>query len=239
MKAFTPKELEAYTGRDGKPVYIAHEGKVYDVSASRLWKTGLHMKRHASGKDLTPDIQAAPHNAEVLERYPQVGTLVREYVIEPKMPVFLSRLIARYPMLRRHPHPMTVHFPIAFMISTSLFNLLYLITGVRSFETTALHCLGGGILFSVVAIGTGFYTWWMNYLSQPMRAVRIKQRTGFILLGVALIVFIWRMAVPDILDSITPGSFVYLLLVLSLFPLVTITGWFGASLTFPAEGAKR
>ena len=47
-----------------------------------------------------------------------------------------------FPMLRRHPHPMTIHFPIVFMFSTTLFTLLYFLTGVRSFELTALNCLG-------------------------------------------------------------------------------------------------
>jgi predicted heme/steroid binding protein/uncharacterized membrane protein len=235
MKEFSPQELLEYNGEGGKPIYIAHEGKVYDLSNSKLWRAGLHMKRHHAGKDLTTDIQAAPHNADVLERYPQVGILTKAYVIEPKMPAFLGKLISRYPMLRRHPHPMTVHFPIVFFIFTTVFNILYLITGVGSFETTGLHCLACGILFGLVAISTGFYTWWMNYLSQPMRAVTIKRRVGVVLICAAVAAFIWRITSPDILDQWTLGSVVYFLLVLSLFPLVTIMGWFGASLTFPAE----
>ncbi len=235
MKEFSPQELLEYNGEGGKPIFIAHQGKVYDVSNSKLWRAGLHMKRHHAGKDLTTDIQAAPHNADVLERYPQVGTLTKAYVIEPKMPAFLSKLISRYPMLRRHPHPMTVHFPIVFFIFTTVFNILYLMTGVRSFETTGLHCLACGIFFGLVAISTGFYTWWMNYLSQPMRAITIKRRVGVILICTAVVTFIWRITSPDILDQWTLLSVVYFLLVLSLFPLVTIMGWFGASLTFPAE----
>ena len=235
MKEFSLKELAEYNGKDGKPVYIAHEGNVYDVSNSRLWKTGLHMKRHPGGKDLTADIQAAPHNTDVLERYPQVGVLGKAYAIEPKMPGFLSKLIERYPMLRRHPHPMTVHFPIVFMISTTMFNILYLVTGIKSFETTAFHCVGAGALFTVVAILTGSYTWWMNYLSQPMKAITIKRRVGPVMLITAIIVFVWRLMAPDILERFTLGAVVYFLLVLSLFPLVTTIGWFGASLTFPTE----
>ena len=235
MKEFSLKELAEYTGKDGKPVYIAHEGNVYDVSNSKLWKTGLHMKRHPAGKDLTTDIQAAPHSTAVLARYPQVGVLGKAHGGEPKMPGPLSRLITRYPMLRRHPHPMTVHFPIVFIISTTVFNILYLLTGIKSFETTAFHCVGAGALFAAVAMLTGLYTWWMNYLSQPMRAVTVKRRVGPILLITAIIVFVWRLTVPDILERLTVGGVVYFLLVISLFPLVTTMGWFGASLTFPTE----
>lgn len=235
MKEYTPKELAEFDGKDGKPIYIAHQGKVYDVTGSKLWKTGVHMKRHRAGHDLTTDIQAAPHNADVLERHPQVGTLAKAYVIEPKMPALLKKWIARYPMLRRHPHPMTVHFPIVFMISATVFNILYMVTGIRSFETTALHCLGGGIICLVVAMLTGLYTWWMNYLSQPMRAVRIKQRMGVALLVTAVAVFLLRISTPNVLERSTALSGLYFLLVLALFPMVTVIGWFGASLTFPTE----
>ena len=61
MKEFSIEELSQYNGENGKPVYISHNGKVYDVSGSKMWKTGTHMKRHRSGQDLTTDIQAAPH----------------------------------------------------------------------------------------------------------------------------------------------------------------------------------
>ena len=235
MKQFTEAELAEYNGENGKPVYIAHEGKIYDVSDSKLWKTGLHMKRHQSGQDLTMDIQAAPHEPDVLERFQQVGELVKADVIEPQMPAILSWLIKKYPMLQRHPHPMTVHFPIVFMISTTVFNILFLITDIHAFETTAFHCLGGGVLFTIVAGSTGYYTWWLNYMSQPMRAVTIKKRVVVIMFLVALVAFTWRVSDPNVMNMEGLGSVIYFLLTLSLFPLVTINGWFGASLTFPTE----
>ena len=54
MKEFSAQELLEYNGEDGKPVYIVHQGKVYDVSDSKLWKTGLHMKRHPAGRIFPP-----------------------------------------------------------------------------------------------------------------------------------------------------------------------------------------
>jgi hypothetical protein len=41
--------------------------------------------------------------------------------------------------------------------------------------------------------------------------------------------------VPDILLNFKGLSILYLLLVLSLSIMVTIIGWFGASMTFPVE----
>ncbi|UCF93279.1 MAG: hypothetical protein JSW39_03720 [Desulfobacterales bacterium] len=234
MKEFDADELAKFNGENGAASYIAHEGKVYDVSQSKLWRQGLHMKRHPAGRDLTTDIQAAPHEADVLQRYPQVGILKKEKV-ERELPQGLSWLLARYPMLRRHPHPMTVHFPIVFMFSTTVFNLLYLISGVKSFETTALHCLGGGILFSGVAITTGLYTWWLNYLAKPLRPVRIKIPLSILMLVTAIVIFLWRLTVPEVLDRVQGPSIIYLLLVVSLSLMVTIIGWNGAAMTFPIE----
>ena len=234
MKEFTEEELAKNNGEDGRPIYIAHGGKVYDVSESKLWRNGTHMKRHQAGNDLTTDIQAAPHESDVLERYPQVGTLKRE-VLEQKIPASLDKLLKRIPMLRRHPHPMTVHFPIVFMFSTTVFYLLFLITGMASFETTALHCLAGGIIFTVVAITTGLYTWWLNYMAQPMKPVRVKIPLSLAMLVASIIILVWRIADPEIMSKLDGIGLIYLLLVVSLSVLVMIIGWNGAAMTFPVE----
>jgi predicted heme/steroid binding protein/uncharacterized membrane protein len=235
MKEFDADELAKFNGENGSPMYVAYGGKVYDVSESKLWRNGQHMKRHRSGSDLTGDMQAAPHESDVLERYPQVGVIKEVAVEEPEIPAALARLISRFPFLRRHPHPMTVHFPIVFALSAPFFNILYLIAGIRSFELTALHCLGGGILFTAVGITTGFYTWWLNYMAKPLKAVKVKIPLTITMLITEVVVFIWRIIKPDILASISAGSLIYFLLVLSLVPMITVIGWYGASMTFPVE----
>ena len=170
-REFTPAELAAGSGADGAPVLIAFRGKVYDVSGSGLWEGGDHMDRHHAGHDLTGEFPDAPHGEEVFERYPQVGVLAGR---GPELPKprrqsppaareFWRRVVHRVPLLRRHPHPMVVHFPIVFMIAAPVFTLLSLVTGVKSFEVTGFHCLGGGLLFTPVAMVTGWFTWWLNY----------------------------------------------------------------------------
>jgi predicted heme/steroid binding protein/uncharacterized membrane protein len=235
MKEFDADELAGFNGENGKPAYIVYDGKVYDVSESKLWRKGQHMNRHRSGNDLTGDMQAAPHDASVLERFPQVGVFKKEVAEEQAIPQPIAWLINRFPFLRRHPHPMTVHFPIAFVLSTTFFNILYLATGVKSFEITALHCLAGGILFTVVGIVTGIYTWWLNYMAKPLTAVKIKLPLTLTMLAVEVIIFIWRLLTPGILDAIHWGSVIYFLLVLSLLPMIVVIGWYGASMTFPVD----
>jgi uncharacterized membrane protein len=122
-----------------------------------------------------------------------------------------------------------------FMLSTAFFNVLYCITGIKSFELSGLYCLAGGLLFIPVAMVTGLFSWWLNYMAQPILPVKIKISVSLILFMDAVIAFTWRMAVPDILDVFRTASLVYLLFILSLVPLVIVIGWFGAKLTFPIE----
>jgi predicted heme/steroid binding protein/uncharacterized membrane protein len=241
-RKFTPAELAAGSGADGRPIYIAFRGKVYDVSGSGLWEGGGHMGQHHAGHDLTGEFPDAPHGEEVFERYPQVGVL-REEAAAPGAAAktsaareFWHRVVNRVPLLRRHPHPMVVHFPIVFMIAAPVFTLLYLITGVQSFEVTGFHCLGGGVLFTPVAMLTGWFTWWLNYESKPLTPVIIKLTLSPILLLVGTSAFVWRYQNPEILVQFPGGpSLVYLVLLCALIPLVGAIGAYGAELTFPVN----
>lgn len=76
LKKFTVKELEEFNGKDGKPAYVAYQGKVYDFSQSGLWGGGEHIGMHHAGKDITEELELAPHGEEVLERVKLVGELV-------------------------------------------------------------------------------------------------------------------------------------------------------------------
>ncbi len=241
MKEFEPSSLSEMDGREGRPAYVAFRGKVYDVSSSRLWKAGLHMKIHRAGRDLSALIGNAPHGEEVFEKVPQVGLFKAAGKPEDlpgeerPLPAVLTGLLERYPVLQRHPHPMVVHFPIAFYLSSVVFNLLYLATREKSFEWTALYCLIGAIAFMPFAMLTGFFTWWLNYLAKPLRPVTLKIILSCILLAASIVVLSWRVDVPGILERFRAPSAVYLLFVLFQVPLVSAIGWFGAALTFPLE----
>jgi predicted heme/steroid binding protein len=75
-RKFTLKELAEHDGKGGKPAYVAYKGKVYDVSASSFWLDGDHLGTHQAGKDLTEELEMAPHGVETLERTKLVGVLV-------------------------------------------------------------------------------------------------------------------------------------------------------------------
>ena len=74
-KKVTQEELIANDGKNGKPAWIAYQGKVYDVTDSSFWMEGEHMGMHNAGKDLTEDLEMAPHRDENFGRVKLVGEL--------------------------------------------------------------------------------------------------------------------------------------------------------------------
>jgi len=75
-KKFSLEELSKFDGREGRPAYVACDGKVYDVTDAYLWAEGNHMGMHDAGKDLTQDLQASSHGDSVIENMKQVGILI-------------------------------------------------------------------------------------------------------------------------------------------------------------------
>ena len=74
-KTFTKEELQKYDGQDGRPAYIAIDGKVYDVSEDASWQGGKH-HGNLAGQDLTDVLlNKSPHGDRVLKGLPVVGKL--------------------------------------------------------------------------------------------------------------------------------------------------------------------
>jgi uncharacterized membrane protein len=146
----------------------------------------------------------------------------------------MAELVRRYPLLRRHPHPALSHFPIVFMLAASFFSILYLLTGVASFETTAFHCLGGGVLSTPAAIASGIFTRRLNY-PDPDPILTLEMRLSVLLWVLVTGAFIWRWLDPGVLRDLHGVNYIYLLIVLAVTPLVTVISFFGGMLTFPLE----
>ena len=72
----TLEQLIENDGKNGKPAWLAYKGKVYDVTDSAFWMEGEHMGMHEAGKDLTEDLEMAPHRDENFTRVKLIGDLV-------------------------------------------------------------------------------------------------------------------------------------------------------------------
>jgi predicted heme/steroid binding protein/uncharacterized membrane protein len=234
MKEITSEELISFGGKDGNPVYVAFQGKIYDLSTSPLWSEGVHMEKHSAGRDLSGEISAAPHGLEVFERYPQVGVFKKGISGEFKhLPTMLQRLLQQFPMAGRHPHPMVVHFPIAFLMGTSLFSLLYLLSEIPAYETMSFYLIVLGAISSLFAMATGLFTWWVNYRLKLIYYVKRKIQLSIVLLLLETSLLLWHGLSKEIfLHGI---NLIYFILMLALAPIVGLLGYYGGQMTFPTK----
>ncbi len=74
LPVYTRSQLALRNGQDKPQIWIAHEGKIYDVTQSRLWLNGKHYE-HWAGQDLTEELVGAPHSADVFSRFNVIGIL--------------------------------------------------------------------------------------------------------------------------------------------------------------------
>ena len=72
---YTKSQLALRNGQDREEIWCAYQGFIYDLSNSRLWKNGKHYE-HWAGQDLTEELDSAPHDSKVFQRFSIIGQLV-------------------------------------------------------------------------------------------------------------------------------------------------------------------
>jgi predicted heme/steroid binding protein/uncharacterized membrane protein len=237
VKSISREELAENSGQDGKRALVAVDGKVYDVTSSKRWPRGDHMKRHQAGADLSNDIRSAPHDLDVLERFENIGVLAAEERerftgVRARVETFLDA----YPWFRRHPHPSVVHFPVGFLIGAPLFETLGLVSNSPKTEWAAYCCLLIAAISIPAAIVTGYFTWWVNYGLHDSPIITRKRHLAWVALAVAGFALVLRsfwLANP--LDIRTASVLIYAIVLWGLGGVAAYIGFLGGKLVFPYD----
>ncbi|MBL7842876.1 MAG: cytochrome b5 [Cyclobacteriaceae bacterium] len=74
LPTYTTAQLALRNGQDKPQVWVAFRGMIYEVTESRLWKTGKHYE-HWAGQDLTDELKDAPHTDKVFDKFKVIGRL--------------------------------------------------------------------------------------------------------------------------------------------------------------------
>ena len=74
LSEYTRAQLALRNGQDKPETWVAYQGLIYDVTRSRLWREGKHYE-HWAGQDLTDELQDAPHNEKVFDKFVVIGRL--------------------------------------------------------------------------------------------------------------------------------------------------------------------
>jgi len=239
LKKISIDDLRRHDGREGRPAWVGWDGKVYDVTGSRLWKEGVHVRKHNAGQDLTSDMDLAPHDDSVFEGWELVGELAAQQVAEAAYPEPAQWEQA---ILDQHPHPISVHFPIALSLSAALFTALSLllefmnISFYQYFEWAALFNVLLGAIGTPVSIATGYMSWWYNYGRTATPIFRTKILLSWVLVGLFVTAFVLRFISIGLGDA--GGGIIafriYEVLVLAGAPVVVALGFYGGKITFPS-----
>jgi 2-oxoglutarate ferredoxin oxidoreductase subunit alpha len=235
----TRETLKQYDGREGRKAYTAYRGKVYDVTESPFWESGEHQGMHIAGEDLTEALAEAPHGEEVFKNFRVVAAL-EDAEEDPPAPNGSGNLKERLRAWYRtyHPHPATVHFPIALHLFAAALDLLFLADPAERYAVSVFYSFFAATLGGAVAMVPGTFSWWVNYhfvFSRPF-AVKLILSLLTLLLGVVAIVI--YLEDPAVVYGASPAAVSYHGIVLLTGLSVIVIGYYGGKLTWPNDSGR-
>ena len=230
----TRNQLKQYNGQNGMKAYVGYKGKVYDVTKSPFWKEGEHEGVHSAGADLTPMMIGAPHGDEVFNTFQVVAMLEEEKADKQNKASSLGPLKARlqYWYKKYHPHPMTVHFPIALHIFSSGLDLLFIASPKAAYAVGVFYTFFVATVMGFVAMIPGLLSWWINYDLSTRRPFVVKLIVATLTLLHGVVGITLYLENPAIVYDVSVEGVSYHAIVLSTGMTVVILGYYGGKITW-------
>lgn len=232
---FNEEELKSFDGKNGNPAYIAYNGIVYDVTDSPLWKNGLHLRRHQAGTDLTSVLKDAPHGQEVFEHIPKIGFFITSLEKEKNgKNSDKSSTIIRFRQWNKtfHPHPISVHFPIALHYFSAFFNMMFLFDPKSEYDFATYSSFVAATVMGGIALLAGIFSWWVKYALERSRVFMIKLVGALMTLGLGLIPIMLKIENPFVAYSHDIDGYIYHFIIFFTALSVSIVGYYGGKITW-------
>ncbi len=250
----TKEQLKEFNGQNGKPAYIGYKGKVYDLSKSDFWPSGLHRGRFKAGEDLTDSIGMSPHGEKNVFRYEAIdiledGTAANNQennadTVVPNTEEMISdmdkKMMEKRAWYRKnHPHPKMIHFPIgmlAFAFFMQLFAIVLDMLGINSkmFTTAGYISSVTGTLFILPSVASGALSFYINYNGFANSTLKHKiVGSAILLVTCAIAIIIGRGEIFS--DMYNPVKSIYTVFTLINMGIVTYIASNGGKLTWPED----
>jgi uncharacterized membrane protein len=132
-----------------------------------------------------------------------------------------------------HLHPIFIHFPQGLFPVAFAALCIYLLTGVREFETGAFVAALFGALAAPVTTATGFFDWWNRYQAYMTSVFKIKITGAFVLMALAGPAVLLRAFNPDLAVLPLAGlGWAYFGLLAACTATCAVLGHYGGKLVF-------
>ena len=130
-------------------------------------------------------------------------------------------------------HPIFVHFPQALFPGAFAVFCVYLLTGIREFESGAFVAALFGALAAPMTTATGFFDWWNRYQAYMTSVFKIKIAGAFVLMALAGPAVWLRALHPDLaVLPLTGLGWAYFGLLAACTATCVVLGYYGGKLIF-------
>lgn len=133
-------------------------------------------------------------------------------------------------LVKHHAHPVSVHIPNGMLPATVVFILLAWIFDSQILEKTALINFIFVTLSLPIVLFTGFVEWTRKYNKALTPLFKIKITAAAVTSASCLIILLWFIADPDVLDS--GKSVIFVLMNLIMIGAAGLAGFLGGKLVF-------
>lgn len=134
-----------------------------------------------------------------------------------------------------HPHPVTVHFPIALHYFSAFVDVLFLADPSGGYETAVFLSFLIATVMGFLTLFTGLFSWWVNYNLVRSKVFMIKLVGALFTLLVGFIPITQRLLDADVAYSSGMDGVVYHGIIFLTVMTVSIVGYYGGKITWRAK----
>ncbi len=136
-------------------------------------------------------------------------------------------------------HAIAAHFSNGLIPVAVLYLLLTLSTGNSYFEHTVEHLIVIVLLAIPVSFFSGIHDWKTKYRAAKAPIFRNKIRLSGLLFLLCTSAVALRLCVPDVMSRQGIEHWIYLALLFSMLPVVTLLGHYGGKLSAQSRQASK
>ncbi len=146
-------------------------------------------------------------------------------------PLFSYNSITRL-MIKHHLHPITVHFPNGVIPVAVAFIFLAVIFQFAGLAKASFYNMIFVLLTLPVILFTGYNEWKQKYQGATTNIFMIKIISAAVVTATAVIIVLWHLIAPEVLQGSSGIRIVFLLLHLIMLAATGIAGHIGGKLVF-------